>query len=107
MSLRCRGQSQGAYREIHRLMEVAVGYRGFPGHEEQPQSLAIFHPACRALRRCQRMGKDLSGLGHVCLRYRHKSRFVSSALSAVAAPPIFTAVESPMRDTTFARLLRK
>ena len=83
------------------------GLQGFPGHEEQPQSLAIFHPACRALRRCQRMGKDLSGLGHVCLRYRHKSRFVSSALSAVAAPPIFTAVESPMRDTTFARLLRE
>ena len=45
------------------------GLQGFPGHEEQPQSLAIFHPACRALRRCQRMGKDLSGLGHVCLRY--------------------------------------
>jgi len=35
------------------------GLQGFPGHEEQPQSLAIFHSACRALRRCQRMGKDL------------------------------------------------
>jgi hypothetical protein len=51
--------------------------------------------------------KTCAGLGHVCLRYGLKSRFVSSALPAVAAPPVSTAVESPMRDTTFARLLRE
>src|SRR5215469_13547977 len=57
------------YREIHRLMEVAAGYRGFRGTKSSPNRWLFSILRAELYVVVNAWAKTCAGLRHVCLRY--------------------------------------